>query len=137
MAKRKIKVIGVPWHLGHQFDLFSALKDDVEFDLIENNVRRWDTLIRDIPENVRFVKYYDKSKGYDLALLHVDQQCTMPTLGKSILFKELNETIDDIPKIVINHGTPMIPEYGYDEEVVINGGTIFKDNELIKIECIS
>lgn len=136
MIKKKIRIIGTPWHISHQFDLFTALKDDVEVDLIKSNVRHWSKLIRDVPPNVHFVNHYDPKKKYDLALLHLDQQCTMPTLGKSQLFNDLNETITDIPKIILNHGTPMIPEYGYDDDIVINGGTIIKDGKMIKIDGV-
>lgn len=130
-----IKVFGVPWHVSHQYDLFTALDGFAEFYLCENNVRRWSENIRPLPKNVHFVKYYEPGK-YDLALLHIDQQCSHPKLGKSTLYNDLNEVITDIPKIVIMHGTPMIPEYGYDEDVVINGGIIYKDGKPIKIEGI-
>jgi len=45
-------------------------------------------------------------------------------IGKSRLYRELNEVITDVPKIVINHGTPMWDER-YNEELVINGGTTY------------
>ena len=54
--------------------------------------------------------YYEKGK-YDLAVLHIDQQCVDEGIGKSRLFKELKEAIgNDIPIIVIQHGTPFWPE---------------------------
>jgi len=69
------------------------------------------------------VSYYEPGK-YDLAVLHVDQQCVDPDIGKGKLYRDLNEVITDIPKIVINHGTPMWDER-YDEDMVINGGVVY------------
>jgi glycosyltransferase involved in cell wall biosynthesis len=45
----------------------------------------------------------------------------------------MNDLIQDIPKIVINHATPMIPEYGYDEDTVLNGGYIFQGEKQRRI----
>lgn len=58
-----------------------------------------------------------------MAILNLDQQCVNPDIGKGQLYRQLNEVIDDVPKLVINHGTPMYDEY-CDEHVVINGGFI-------------
>jgi glycosyltransferase involved in cell wall biosynthesis len=66
------------------------------------------------------VQHYEPGQ-YDIAILHVDQQHTDPRIGKGWLYEDLNEVIQDIPKVVINHGTPMWDEY-YTEDVVINGG---------------
>ena len=63
--------------------------------------------------------YYEKGK-YDVAILHLDQQCVEDSLwdrGKGSLYRELNETITGIPKIVIIHGTPFYPEIFNDLEV--------------------
>jgi len=59
------------------------------------------------PED-HWVSHYEKGK-YDVALLHLDQQMLDEGIwqeGKASLFRELNEVITDIPKIVIMHGTP-------------------------------
>lgn len=53
--------------------------------------------------------YYEPGK-YDVAILHIDQQCIDPMIGKGVLYRNLNKVIQDIPKIVINHGTPIWPE---------------------------
>lgn len=58
------------------------------------------------------VPFYEKGK-YDVALLHLDQQCFDERSwenGKGSLYRELNKIITDIPKIVIMHGTPYYPE---------------------------
>lgn len=73
------------------------------------HTRKWATQARPMPDNLNWVPYYEKGK-YDLAVLHIDQQCLLPNLGKSIVFREMLSQIDDIPIIVINHGTPVYPE---------------------------
>ncbi len=77
--------------------------------MIQNNVKRWNWFARPLPKNVHWVPYYKKGK-YDLSVLDVDQQCIDQRIGKGQLYRKLNEEIQDIPKIVINHGTPIWPE---------------------------
>ncbi len=102
-------------------------KYDVKFSYLLNNVRRWSNEShRPEPttwlnsDQFEWVTHYEPGK-YDLAILHVDQQHVNPGIGKGWLYRDLNELIQDIPKIVINHGTPMYAEM-YDEDTVINGG---------------
>jgi len=94
--------------------MFNALKDDADFFLIDNPAKEWRReeylAARPIPDNVTFVPYYEKGK-YDFAILNVDQQCINEKLGKSKVVKELNEVIQDIPKVFINHATPVYPEF--------------------------
>lgn len=80
-----------------------------EFYLYEPNRRRWAEEARPVPANMRFVPFYEEGK-YDLAILHVDGECADPEGSKGDIYKKLNSLIQDIPKIVINHGTPWIPE---------------------------
>lgn len=95
----------------------------VEFTYLENNIRKWTRFSgRPIPKHLKWATHYEPGK-YDVAILHVDQQHTNPNIGKGFLYRDMNEVIQDIPKIVINHGTPMYDEY-YTEDMVINGGTI-------------
>lgn len=107
-------------NLGHQAQLFDALSDYADFYLIVNSVRKWNKWIRPIPDNVHFVPYYESGK-YDLALLHIDNQCVSPDMGKAILFRDLKEVTQDIPQIIINHGSPCWPEnaFGWSEEEII------------------
>lgn len=115
-ANRKLKVIGVPWHVAHQAELYkNPLFGEVH--MIANSVRKWGRL-RALPPNMKWVPHYDPAEKYDLAILHVDQQCTDPRLGKSRLYRELNEQIQGIPKVVINHGTPYWPE-AYESDVLV------------------
>lgn len=111
---RKLKIVATTWHVMHAWDLFNALKDDADFYLIDNFWRSWRKkeflAARPIPENVTFIPYYEEGK-YDFAILNIDQQCINNKLGKSIVYEELNGRIKDIPKVVINHGGPVYPEY--------------------------
>lgn len=117
-------------HLGHQWDLLNlAKKYPVKFHYLENNVRRWSKYSpRPLPDTkyskdeFEFVPYYEPGK-YDIAILHVDQQHVNPNIGKGKLYRQMNQIIQDIPKIVINHGTPMYAEM-YEEDMVINGGFV-------------
>jgi hypothetical protein len=108
--KRKYKIFTTPWHTMHFWDLFNALKDDAEFFLCLNSSKKWYYETRPLPENASFVPYYEPGK-YDFAILDVDQQCVNPDLGKSQIYKEFRDLITDIPVIVINHGSPVYPEY--------------------------
>lgn len=126
----RIKVFGVVNHVGNQFELLKITKKyPVKFYYLHNNVRRWSEYsARPEPttwltsDEFEWVTEYTPGM-YDMAMLHVDQQHVNPDIGKGKLYRELNEVITDVPKLVINHGTPMYDEF-YTEDVVINGGTI-------------
>lgn len=121
---KKLRVFGVMNHVGNQYEMLKlAEKYNVEFTYLENNVRKWSRYsARPIPDHLKWATHYEAGK-YDVAILHVDQQHVNPDIGKGQLYTQMNEVIQDIPKIVINHGTPMYDEM-YDEEMVINGGII-------------
>lgn len=112
---RKLKIIGVPWHVSHQHYLAQLPFVD-EYHMIRNPYRGgWGTTHRPQPDNVKFVEHYEKGK-YDLAILHIDQQSIWrpetgfkwARLGKARLFHEFKKLLEDdpIPKVVINHMTP-------------------------------
>lgn len=122
-------------HVPHQFEqLKMAKKYPVKFHYFMNNVRKWvagpenDPPARPEPstwlskDQFEWVTAYEPGK-YDVAILNVDQQHVNPDIGKGHLYKQLNATIQDIPKIVINHGTPNYAEM-YEEDFVINGGEV-------------
>lgn len=128
MAKDVIRIFGVTNHVGNQFEMLKLAEHyPVKFSYLENNVRRW-TKYSPRPEpttvytkgQFEWVTHYEPGK-YDVAILHIDQQAADPDIGKGQLYRQLNEVIQDIPKIVINHGTPMWSEV-YTEDMVINGG---------------
>lgn len=109
VSMRRLKVFDYTWHIPHQFDMFSALQDKCDFFLCLNAKKQWDQAVRPIPPNVNFV--YNYTVGcYDLAILHIDQQVIVPGHQKRQIFEEFDDLIKDIPKIVINHGTPVFPE---------------------------
>lgn len=120
----KIRIFGAVNHVGNQYEMLKlAERHGVEFTYLENNVRRWSRFsARPLPDHLKWATHYEPGK-YDVAILHVDQQHTDPNIGKGWLYRDLNEVITDIPKIVINHGTPMWDEF-YTEELVINGGEV-------------
>jgi len=114
-----MRIFTTPWHCGHQYELFNALYD-CQFGLLVNTCRAWAENSRPLPENVELVPYYKKGK-YDLAILDVDQMCIDERRScKGILYRELNEIIQDVPKIVINHGSPVWPEW-YSKKEIIRG----------------
>lgn len=131
---KRLKIFGVLNHLGNNYEILKLAKTyPVKFYYLENNVRKWNRFSpRPEPttwlnkDEFEWVTSYEPGK-YDLAMLHVDQQHVNPYIGKGFLYKDLNETIQDIPKIVINHGTPMYDEM-YTEDLVINGGVIQTSN---------
>lgn len=110
-----IKIFGLPWHCGHQAELFKL--PDCSFDLLVNMRREWAFNARPLPANVKRVPFYRPGQ-YDLAILHVDQQSVHPPMGKHQIYKEMNEAVRDIPKIVINHGSPVWPEW-YEKNILI------------------
>ncbi len=120
----KLRVFGILNHLGNNYEQLKLAENyDVEFTYLQNNVRRWGrNSHRQQPDHLNWASYYEPGK-YDVAILSVDQQCVDPQIGKGHLYRHLNEVIQDIPKIVINHGTPMWDER-YTEDIVINGGEI-------------
>jgi hypothetical protein len=100
---KKIKIFGHPWHIGHQHSLITALPE-YNFYYILDRFRPWKTENRPIPKNLYFVEHYEPGT-YDLAILHIDQQCLHDN-KKGMPYNILDKQIEDIPKIVINHGTP-------------------------------
>lgn len=127
---KRLQIFGCVNHVGSQYEMLKLTKKyPVKFSYLENNVRRWSKYSsRPEPSSIyskdefEWVTHYEPGK-YDLAILHVDQQHVDPRIGKGQLYRQLNEVIQDIPKIVCNHGTPMWDDY-YTEEFVIDGGTV-------------
>lgn len=124
----KLRIFGHLNHLGHNYEMLKlAQKYDVKFSYLENNIRKWSRFAhRPEPstwlnkDQFEWVTHYEPGK-YDLAILHVDQQHTNPNIGKGWIYEDLNSIIQDVPKIVVNHGTPLWDDY-YTEDLVINGG---------------
>lgn len=72
---------------------------------------------------------------YDLAILHLDQQCIEDGIlaaGKGSVYRNMNEVIKDIPKIVIMHGTPYAPEsFPNSQDIVRKVNELVGDNYFI------
>lgn len=132
--KKKIKIFNVPWHLGHQYELFKI--PDVEWSWLIQYKRNYGVKPRGdfAKDKVEWVTHYEPGK-YDLALLHLDQQCIVKELwerGKGSVYRELNNIITDIPKIVIMHGTPYYPEqFPNSQEIIDFVKKVVGDNYMI------
>lgn len=113
--KKDINIFNYPWHVAHQYSL-CKIPDTKWYQLI-NPFRAWGGKHRPSPENRFEVPHYEPGK-YDVAVLHLDQQCIDENIGKAQLFMQVTKNIKDIPKIVINHGTPFWPEE-YDASEII------------------
>lgn len=128
--KSKIKALGHPWHLGHQYELSKL--DFIEWSWLRQYKRSYSDKVRgDFMTN--WVNYYEPGK-YDVALLHLDQQCVDPIIyerGKGSLYRELNEVIQDIPKVVIMHGTPYYPEKFTEQFMIDKVKAIVGENTMV------
>ena len=114
--------------VGHQFEI-AQMSFIGQYDLLVNPYRTWGTNSRPFPEKCNWVTHYEKGK-YDFAILHLDQQCVNSRIGKGELYKQVNEVIQDIPKIVINHMTPLHDSLP-DSEVVRRVKELIGDNFMI------
>jgi glycosyltransferase involved in cell wall biosynthesis len=106
----KLKIFDYCWHTPHQWDMVNALHDDCEFYYCLNVKRHWNTAQRPVPSGLKFVTHYEQEL-YDAAILHIDQQMVNTFHQKHLIYKQFDSTIAGIPKIVINHGAPVYPEY--------------------------
>lgn len=119
---KRLKVFGVPWHVGHQYELAKVPWFE-QYDLLINPYRTWGESSRPLPANMNWVTSF-KRNYYDLVILHVDQQCIYnpdqnERIGKGRLFSELRKTVgNDCPIVVINHMTPFHDKY--DTAYVVN-----------------
>jgi hypothetical protein len=108
------KVLDVQWHIGHQYEMLKF--PFVEWSWLAQYKRR--TYARhlrgDLADSFKVALYYERGY-YDLAILHLDQECLSPSewnRGKGVVYRDMNQVIDDIPKVVIMHGSPHNPEAG-------------------------
>ena len=127
----KIKVFGHPWHLAHQYELskipFSDWSRLIQYKRPYSKFARGDFMAG------KWVDHYEPGK-YDIAVLHLDQQCIEDELwlrGKGSLYRDLNQVIKDIPKIVIMHGTTYYPEKFSKDQIVDRVKEIVGDNTMV------
>lgn len=107
-----VKIFNYPWHISHQAELLKL--PNTEWHWLTNNVRPdWNPRYRDRPGHLKYVTEY-KEDEYDMALIHVDQASMSrdPQMshGKNVFTMDVHEVVKDIPKVIINHGTPFWPE---------------------------
>lgn len=102
MKTKDLRVIGVPWHTAHQYELAKLFG---QYDMVLNHYREWGTVSRPMPPNMKEILELNPA-DYDLAILHVDQQCIDPMNNKGKLFRELKELTTGMKRVVINHMTP-------------------------------
>jgi glycosyltransferase involved in cell wall biosynthesis len=127
---KRIHIFTALNHISNEFETLKlAKKYPIKWHYLENNVRKWSEYsARPLPQTFlstdefEWVQYYEPGK-YDLAILRNDQQHADPMIGKGRLFRDMNEVIQDIPKIVVNHGTPMW-SVDYTEDIVKYGGVV-------------
>lgn len=129
---KPIKILDYPWHLAHQYEM--AKFPFAKFFWLCQNIRPYNKSSRgDLIKNGMFelVPYY-KENEYDVAILHLDQGCIEDKIlefGKGSLYTQVNKVIQDIPKIVIMHGTPYSPEVFPDpQEIIKRVKTLVGDN---------
>lgn len=103
---KKLKVIGTPWHTGHQYEI-SKLSFIDKYDLVITN-RSWATSQRPFPDKCSYIPYIPEDNDYDLAILHIDQQVVEPRINKGNVFFDLLMSTRqlEIPIVVINHMVP-------------------------------
>lgn len=107
--KTPYKIFDYCWHEPYQFNMVNALRDVCMFDYCLNTRKHWDHRQRPVPSGLNFVSHYERCV-YDFAIFHIDQRVYFSDDQQLDIYKELNEYIDEIPKIVINHGVPVLPE---------------------------
>lgn len=121
MPEEKLRVLDVPWHLGHQYEMLKF--PWVKWSWLCQYKRQYSDMPRGNLESMfEWVPSYEKGK-YDLAILHLDQNCIDPGVldrGKGSVYTQMNDAIRDIPKIVIMHGTPFAPETWPNKQDIID-----------------
>lgn len=128
MKNGRIQIFTHINHVPNEYEVAKLAEEyPVDFHYLLTNVRKWlDTPSvippRPIPKHINWVTSYEPGK-YDLAILRLDQQATDPSIGKGQIYRQLNEVIQDIPKLVVNHGVPTWDD-AHPEDVVLNGGEI-------------
>jgi len=128
---KKLRGFNHPWHLAHQYDLSKL--PFVKWSYLQQFIRPYSGRSRTDFMADKWVTHYEKGK-YDFALLHLDQQCIEQAIferGKGSLYNKLNKEIQDIPKIVIMHGTPYYPEKFSKDEIIQRVRDLIGDNFMI------
>ena len=99
----RLRILNYPWHVGHQYELHRLPHDF--FLMTGNGFRRWNFRSRPLQPNVAFVPAaaVGDGRGYDLAILHFDEEVLAPSSPAPYPFRRLLESLR-IPIIALCHG---------------------------------
>jgi glycosyltransferase involved in cell wall biosynthesis len=129
---RKFRILDVPWHLGHQYEMLKL--PFVEWSWLMQYRRAVNPTVRGtLDSRFTWTPYFEAGK-YDAAILHLDQDCVIPSelrSGKGMIYRQMDEVIQGIPKIVIMHGTPYLPEMFERAEIVRRVRALVGDNYMV------
>ena len=110
--RRKLGIIDYPWHQAHLYRLHAL---PANFWMARIRYPLWNHHQRPVPDNFRGgldeadIRKRIRKGRLGLALLHLDQWCEYDTL-RSFPFRMMKNLAQDIPRIIIMHGTPDSPE---------------------------
>ena len=114
MNSEKTRIFNIPWHIAHQYELFRI--PNTEWSWLTQHRRGYSAFPRGdyfAELGGKWVPHFEP-EDYDMAVLHLDQQCFEDGIwesGKGSLFREVNSVVaGTIPKVCIMHGTPYYPE---------------------------
>ncbi len=104
-TRTRLQILDYPWHQVHSYRLHAL---PAEFTYLMTRPLLWNVAQRPIPPNWTGgiqAEQYDPD-DYDLALLHLDQWCDGRHNLRALPYRLMKRTSQDIPQIVIMHGTP-------------------------------
>jgi glycosyltransferase involved in cell wall biosynthesis len=116
-TSRPLRILGMLNHLGHQYEMLKLSgRRPVAFTYLRGE-RVWDHR-RPLPAHLRWVEEVEP-EAYDLAILHLDQRACREESASYRAFRDLADRTQGLPRLVVNHGTPMLEDHP--EEAVIAG----------------
>jgi len=107
----KFKILDVQWHIGHQYEMLKF--PFVEWSWLMQYKRRG--FSKSFAEILVICSSMYAATSQSLRCRHSAfrpglSRSSFVGVGKGSVYRDMNEIIDDIPKIVIMHGTPYRPE---------------------------
>lgn len=102
MGPRRYRILNYPWHTGQDYELVKLPHD---FFFLSSTPRRWATVHRPVPPQIRWVPAHT-SEETDVMILHLDQW-SHDEISKRALFLKYKALYSG-PKIVVNHGCNMV-----------------------------
>jgi len=100
-----IRILDYSWHQVHSYRLH-ALPAEFTYAIFRYPI--WNELQRPVPQNFVGALLPDEidAREFDLALLHLDQWCDTSNNIRALPYRLMNQIAQDIPRVVIMHGTP-------------------------------